>query len=150
MKKLNEDILKSEILRDEDMVPFVYKDSEGYKTVGVGHLVSDFDPEKTTPYGEIVSFNQILKYFNKDIDEAIEDCESVFTDFYELPYDVQHIIANMMFNLGRTRFLKFKNMIAAINNRDWSHAAVEMEDSRWYHQTGDRSKRLVDRMRTVI
>jgi len=70
-------------------------------------------------------------------------------DFYELPEEVQLIIANMMFNLGQRRFRGFKKMIAAVNDGNWSEAADEMQDSRWFHQVGDRSVRLVDRMHFV-
>ena len=38
-------------------------------------------------------------------------------------------------------------MIAAVKSRDWETAADEMKDSRWYHQVGGRSVRLVQRMR---
>jgi lysozyme len=55
----------------------------------------------------------------------------------------------MMFNLGRTRLSKFKNMRTAIDNEDWATAAVEGRDSRWYRQVGNRAERLMERLENV-
>jgi lysozyme len=66
-----------------------------------------------------------------------------------LPEEVQLIIANMMFNMGRPRLSKFKGMKAAVDASDWHRAAVEMVDSKWYQQVTNRADRLVQRMRNV-
>ena len=73
----------------------------------------------------------------------------MYPDFNELPEEVQQIIANMMFNLGRPRLSKFKGMKRGVDNQDWNGAADEMVDSRWYRQVGRRAERLVERMRNV-
>jgi len=43
----------------------------------------------------------------------------------------------------------FKGMKRNVDARQWDKAADEMVDSRWYNQVGERSKRLVERMRSV-
>ena len=55
----------------------------------------------------------------------------------------------MMFNMGRPRLSKFVGMRKAIEEKDWSRAADEMIDSRWYKQVTNRAERLVQRMRAV-
>ena len=55
----------------------------------------------------------------------------------------------MMFNLGRTRLSKFKNMRTAIDNEDWTTAATEGRDSRWFRQVGNRAERLMERLENV-
>jgi lysozyme len=54
----------------------------------------------------------------------------------------------MMFNLGYPRLSKFKGMKANVDARDWSGAANEMVDSKWYTQVTNRARRLVERMRS--
>jgi lysozyme len=54
----------------------------------------------------------------------------------------QDVIVNMAFNLGLTKLLGFKKMIAAIKTRDYSTAAIEMLDSKWYADVGDRAVEL--------
>ena len=67
----------------------------------------------------------------------------MFSQFDNLPEDIQHVLANMCFQLGRPRLSNFKNMIAAVENNDWEKMAIEMEDSRWFKQTKNRAKRLI-------
>jgi lysozyme len=63
-----------------------------------------------------------------------------------LPEDIQHVLANMCFQLGRPRLSKFKNLIAAVEDLDWAKMADEMEDSNWYRQTTNRAVRLIARV----
>ncbi|MDP7367960.1 MAG: glycoside hydrolase family protein [Candidatus Pacebacteria bacterium] len=143
---MNLEQLKTELIDDEGIRLDVYLDSEGYPTVGIGHLI---EPKDNFLYhvGETISEELCDVLFLKDLDEATVTCHKTFSDFYTYPEDVQHVLLNMAFNLGQTRFGKFKNMIAAVKSRDWETAADEMKDSRWYHQVGGRSVRLVQRMR---
>lgn len=92
---------------------------------------------------------RVQELFTKDISTALEDCNAVFPDFGSLPEEAQRIIANMMFNLGRTQFLGFENFIDAVKDCNWSEAADEMVASDWYGQVKGRSKRLVKRMRSL-
>ena len=75
--------------------------------------------------------------------------KKVFDDFKSLPEEVRLIVANMMFNLGRPRFSKFKKCIQAIKDGDWLEAGNQMKDSRWYKQVTNRADRLISRMKAV-
>ena len=99
--------------------------------------------------GTKVTDERVQELFTQDLSTALEDCKKVFPEFGTLPQEAQRIIANMIFNLGRTKFMAFKNLIAAVKAHDWSKAADEMVDSRWYGQVGDRAQRLVERMRNL-
>ena len=66
-----------------------------------------------------------------------------------MPEEVQQILVNMMFNMGRTRLSKFKNMNSAILEGDWTRAAVEGRDSRWHQQVTNRAERLMVRLEQV-
>ena len=48
--------------------------------------------------------------------------------------------------MGAPRLSKFKKFIAAVNEADWTTAGVEMLDSRWAKQVGNRATRLKDRI----
>ena len=63
--------------------------------------------------------------------------------------EVQEILVNMMFNMGRTRLSKFKNFRAALEDQDWACAAVEGRDSLWYRQVTNRAERLMVRLENV-
>jgi GH24 family phage-related lysozyme (muramidase) len=97
-----------------------------------------------------VSEERVAEVFRKDLDLVLEDCEILYKNIWVgFPSEVKAICANMMFNLGRTRLTKFNNMRLALAAGSWKLAAIEMQDSKWYYQVGDRSKRLVARMNSV-
>ena len=68
--------------------------------------------------------------------------------WYRLLNDVRKgVIINMVYQMGLSGVLKFKNMIAAIEDGDYDKAAIEMMDSKWFQQTTNRANRLIDIMR---
>ena len=66
-----------------------------------------------------------------------------------VPEEAQQVIINMTFNMGAPRLSKFKKFIAGVNAGDWNTAAVEMMDSRWAKQVGNRAIRLRDRIQAL-
>ena len=65
------------------------------------------------------------------------------------PGELQEVLVNMMFNMGRGRLGGFKKFIAAINESDWNKASIEMMDSRCATQVGNRAIRLRDRVASL-
>ena len=134
---------------DEGVKYEIYKDHLGYPTFGIGHLVIDSDPEYGQEVGTPVSEDRVIEAFDNDVQVVLADCERLYNDFNVLPEEVQLIIANMMFNMGRPRLSKFKGMKAGVDAQDWNKAADEMIDSNWYKQVPNRAGRLVKRMRAL-
>ena len=52
---MNRSQLKKEIIADEGMVKHIYEDHLGYPTFGVGHLITEKDPEWKKSLGTEVS-----------------------------------------------------------------------------------------------
>jgi lysozyme len=139
--------LQDEIANDEGVVYETYHCSLGHLTGGIGHLITEWDEEYyDKPVGTRVPHEQVNDWFSRDIAITLNDCKDIFPDFDDLPSEAQLVIANMCFQLGRPRLSKFKNFIAAVNDRDWMKAADEMEDSRWHKQTTARAERLIARI----
>ena len=141
--------LREELERDEGRVDSIYLDHLGYPTFGIGHLITDDDPEHGSPVDTPVSDLRVIEAFEDDVQNVLTDCEKLYVQWEHLPEEVQLIIANMMFNMGRTRLSKFKGMKRGVDARDWNAAADEMVDSKWYRQVTNRAERLVQRMRNV-
>ena len=135
---------------DEGIVNEIYKDHLGYPTFGVGHLILESDPEYSQPIGTDISPERVADAFDHDLDIAISECETLYgAAWFYLPEEVQEILVNMLFNMGRPRLTKFKKMNSAIEAGDWKTAAVEGRDSRWYNQVGARAERLMSRLEKV-
>ena len=136
--------LQDELAKDEGIKYELYLCTENHLTGGIGHLITEWDADYyDKPIGYPVSEEQVNEWFERDIATTINDCKLLFSQFDNLPEDIQHVLANMCFQLGRPRLSNFKNMIAAVENNDWEKMADEMEDSRWFRQTKNRAKRLI-------
>jgi lysozyme len=149
--KLDREAVFEQLKIDEGVVYEVYKDHLGYPTFGVGHLVLDSDPEFGAEVGTPVTEERVKECFDRDIEIAVSECDRLYEDgvFGDLPDEVQQILVNMMFNMGRTRLSKFKKMHAAILEGDWKEAAVEGRDSQWHKQVTNRAERLMVRLENV-
>jgi len=146
---MNIDELRQEIQNDEGRVNSVYLDHLNLATVGIGHLIKESDPEYGLPIGTVVDDERINELFDQDIKVTLSECEQLYGNFNDLPEEVQKILANMMFNLGRPRLSKFRKLCKAVADRDWQECAVQMEDSRWHKQVTNRANRLISRMKSV-
>lgn len=146
---MNLEQLRMELEYDEGCEYQIYLDHLGLPTFGIGHLVTEDDEEHGLEVGTAVSENRVREAFESDIEITVDECQRLYEDWVDFPDEVQLILANMMFNMGRPRLSQFKNMKAAVDERDWDRAADEMIDSKWYQQVTNRADRLVQRMRNV-
>lgn len=143
---MNIDKLREELTFDEGCIDKIYLDHLNYPTFGIGHLILETDPEHGQEVGTPVSEERIKECFEKDIQNVFEDLDRNMPWWRDLPSDLVLVMANMSFNLGINRLMKFKNFLSAMQNNDWDKAAVEMLDSRWAIQVGPRAIRLKDRV----
>mgnify|MGYP003647718563 FL=1 len=143
------DQLREELAVDEGCVHKIYLDHLGLKTLGIGHLCREGEPEYDMEVDTPVSEERVNELFDKDIAWTVKDCYKILPDFDMLPEPTRLIVCNMMFNMGVNRMGMFKNFLAAVEDRDWEKAAIEMEDSRWHKQVTARADRLIKRMRDL-
>jgi lysozyme len=108
---------------------YVYTDTIGVQTIGYGHNLETvgLTPEES----EYLLNNRIIR--------CVEQLDR-YIWFTHQPRGVKDALINMCYNLGITRLLGFKRMIAALAMNDYRTAALEALDSRWATQVGDRAK----------
>jgi len=145
---MNREAVYEQLKEDEGVRYDIYLDHLGYPTFGVGHLIKESDPEHGQPVGTAVSEERVRECFEDDLGTAIRECNHLYGegDFGNYPDEVQQVLVNMMFNMGRPRLSGFKKFNAAIETRDWLEAAKEGRDSRWYKQVTNRAERLMVRL----
>jgi|TARA_R110000744_G_scaffold320499_1_gene426654 lysozyme len=130
------DKLRQQIRMHEGVEYKVYEDTEGIKTVGVGRNLEDRG----------LSDDEIDYLLSNDIDICVKELEQTF-DWYDDLDDIRkRVLIDMMFNLGMPRLKGFANMLKAIEAGAWKNAAVEMLDSKWAEQVGNRASRLSEMM----
>lgn len=147
---MNIDRVQKQLEIDEGVEFKIYEDHLGYPTFGVGHLVLKTDEEYGQPIGSLITPERVKSAFKHDLSVAIDECTILYNMWDAYPDEVQEILVNMLFNLGRPRLSKFKNFKKALDSRCWDVAATEGRDSLWYRQVGNRAERLMTRMENVV
>jgi lysozyme len=146
---MNIDKLREQLKIDEGVKYEIYLDHLGYPTFGIGHLITEADEEHGKPVGTPITEERVNSVFDKDVEIYVSEAKKVFPKLAELPSEAQEVIVNMTFNMGAPRLSKFKKFIAAVEARNWDTASVEMMDSRWAKQVGNRAVRLRDRIKAL-
>jgi len=138
-----------QIQKHEGVVYAIYKDHLGYRTFGVGHLITKADPEWELPDGAEISIDRVMDVYMADLSEAFTTVKRLVPDICNHPEDVQLVLTNMAFNLGHSRLGGFKRMLAALEERNYKRAAIEMLDSVWAKQVKRRANELATIMESA-
>ena len=101
---------------------------KGKITIGIGRNIQEIG----------LSEDEIEYLLQNDINRCKNELREIFPDFDELPENVKLVLIDMIFNLGKTRFLGFKHMIEAVKERNWGKMIEEMKNSRWCKQVKNR------------
>ena len=130
------DKLRQQIRMHEGVEHKVYEDTEGIKTVGVGRNLEDRG----------LSDDEVDYLLSNDIDICVKELGQTCDWDDDLDDIRKRVLIDMMFNLGMPRLKGFANMLKAIEAGAWKNAAVEMLDSKWAEQVGNRASRLSEMM----
>lgn len=130
------DLAEKLIKKNEGLRLKPYKCTAGKLTIGYGHNIED---------------NGISLYVAEVILALdLEACENDLKNFpfwYELSDERRAVLMDMRFQLGLTKFMRFKKMLAALVVGDFETAATELLDSDYAKQTPTRAKANARMMR---
>ena len=133
------EVLKKRIREHEGYRDRPYLDSLGKATIGFGHLITEEDEFEE---GKQYPKEQLLKLFDKDFAKAEMGADQLVGHIQELHIEAKNIVTEMVFQLGTQGVRNFKNMISALEERNYQRASMEMLDSRWHAQTTNRCESL--------
>ena len=147
--------LLEQLKEDEGFSKKIYLCPAKKRTIGYGYNVDSnmlkLNAETLAVYGRVgITEQQAESVLKMCIDEIRKTLLVKIERFNLLDSVRQNVLINMCFNMGYAKLAEFKNFLAAISERDFETAAAEMEDSKWFHQVGLRSKRLVNEMRLGV
>ena len=163
----NREALKQHLEHDEGRRKQAYKDSKGYWTIAIGHLLdaeqSDrelqamgLEDELDTWEGFEITDPQIEELLDIDIDDTLTMLKLSFDESELEKLDPVRYISlfSMAYQLGSV--IKFPAMVSAVKREDWDRAADEMlwscglkkkKRSQWYKDTPERCQKMSDAMR---
>lgn len=82
-----------------------------------------------------------------DLKKSWDECCKAFSWISKMDKIRQGVVVELCFNMGLGRLKGFKKMLAACERGDYETASVEMLDSLWARQVGQRAKTLADIMK---
>ena len=131
--------LVAQLRRHEGVRTHFYRCTSGVATIGVGRCIEP---------GSLGLSNDEIDYL---LENDIKRCQAellAFSWFIDLDSVRQDAMVNLLFNLGMTRLLQFKNALTAMEANDFNTAAEEFMDSRWATQVGNRADEVCEMIRT--
>lgn len=131
-------LMKDELKRDEGVKLEPYRCTAGKLTIGCGRNLSDNGiTEAEADY-----------LLTNDISNAINGLDMALPFWKDMSEVRQRALLNMSFNMGLHRLMGFKNMLAALKNKDYTTASAEALDSDWSRQVGSRAQRIAVQLAT--
>jgi len=119
----------------EGVVAKVYKDSLGFLTGGVGHLLTE-DEKKRFKLGDSLSAEQINKWLEKD---SVKAYTAALEQAKELGLETDQVVVKALtavnFQLGTAWRDKFKNTWKTIKLKDYTRAIMKLQKTLWFQQT---------------
>lgn len=130
---------KTRLIEDEGLRLKVYKCTGDKYTIGVGRNLED----------KGITEAEAMYLLDNDIRDAVADSRQLVRSFDLLSDDRKIVIVSMVFQMGKNGVSKFRNMLKAIEMKEFGIAANEMLESRWARQTSNRAKRLAEMMKGI-
>lgn len=139
----------------------VYLDSKKNPTVGVGFNLNRSDSAEVlksvganynlVKSGKaLLTDSQIDALLKKDLLFAKSNAERVVPNFTALPLSVQGVVVEMIFNLGVSKFLEFKDFLKYLGAKQFVKASAEMLDSDWASQVKNRATTLANIVKKAV
>lgn len=118
-----------------------YKDSLGYWTAGLGHLLD----QRQDWSNKVFDQPTMDDWYNADIATATSEAESL-PEWASLDTDArQNAVVELVFNMGRDHWKLFIHCRMAIIKKQWQEAHDQLLDSVWASQVhATRANRLAN------
>jgi len=118
----------------------IYKDSEGYETIGYGHLILPVERQHFIDGITELQADQLLLL---DYQKAVNGVDSLKLGLRQDSRWYSMCVV-LVFQLGLTGFSNFRRCIAALRNQNYATALAELRDSKLYRQTPNRIDYLIN------
>ena len=130
------DNLKDQLMRDEGLKQFPYRDTQGKLTIGVGRNLDD----------DGISLEEADLMRDNDIKRSTVALESTYPWTMGLDDARKGAMLNLTFNMGIHKLSGFVKFLAAMRANDWATAKAELLDSAADHEEPERIARLANQI----
>lgn len=138
------DLQTSLLVREEGVRLEPYRDSEGFWTVGVGHLIDRRKGgilpryiEASFPLTEL----EVRELLASDLQNVKNGLDDSIAWWRGLDVVRRTVLVSMGFQLGVSGLLQFRETLKLLREGDYKQAAIQMSRSKWAKQTPARAYR---------
>lgn len=146
---------------DEGCKLELYKDTEGFWTIGIGQLITK-NPSYNVARDELdrlmgrvcngrITQQEAENLFNSSVEKARKGIltNATLKPVYDVLDEIRRCaLINMVFQMGVAGVAGFTNSLRMLKEKRWDDAAVNLAKSRWYNQTPNRAKRVIATFKT--
>lgn len=147
---------------DEGYDNKLYKDTEGYWTIGIGQLITK-NPSKDVARDALdklmgrvcdgqITQREAEELFNGSVEKARKGIlgNATLKPVYDVLDEVRRAaLINMVFQMGVTGVAGFPKGMRLLKEKNWDAAAKELANSRWHNtQTPNRARRVISTFKT--
>lgn len=128
--------------------PYPYRDSEGFWTIGIGHLIGDGSSK-----GEFAQYSEdnpmpeeeVQRLFEEDYEKHARIAEQ-YPAYETMNEKGRLALIDMTFNMGDLR-RGWENTLQLLSEGKYEEAATIIENSKYAEQVGDRAKTIASQIR---
>lgn len=136
------------LIRDEGLVLKAYRCPAGYWTAGAGRNLDALGIKgcRLWYYRTIgITREKAMQWLDEDVAVAEKDCHAIFgRELFESWSENRRLgWVNFLFNLGRSRALKFVNTIRHAKEGRWDVVGHHLQLSLWFRQVKSRADRVI-------
>jgi lysozyme len=131
--------ISDQLIKHEGLRLFVYYDSLGIPTIGVGRNLKDRG----------ISKNEAMMMLDNDIDDFTLQLSERLYWFDMQPDNAKLVLIDMAFNMGIGGLLTFHKTLEYFKNNDYKNAAIEMKNSHWYNEVPNRADDLINILNSI-
>lgn len=137
--------LSADLLRDEGIRLTPYQDTDGWWTIGIGHLLGP------GPRMSAISVHEAYSLLWGDVDSAENLAKECVQGYESLDEVRQRALVNMAFNRGD--HMKNSTTITpainqAVGDKNWAPVEEAILNSQWAKEVGHRAIRLAEMLKT--
>jgi len=132
VKKMHKQKAKEMLKRHEGLRLYVYECTAGKKTIGYGRNLEDRG----------ITEAEAEAMLDSDIEYTEERLVSSYEFYKDLDETRKAVLIDIAFNIGMTGLKGFKKMLIALEEGDYSEAAIQLLDSRYAKQVPNRAMEL--------
>ena len=133
---INKDRLTQQLMVHEGLKLQPYKCTAGKLTIGVGRNLDDVG----------ITEAEAKFMLEGDIARCMGECVREFDWFVDSPELIKEAVINLVFNMGISRFRKFKKTIKHLSKKEYTLAGAELLNSRYAEQVPKRAEEIANQI----